>query len=884
MSDTKPLVALNVAGIPADLRAMPQWVAWAIKPPKKPGDKFGKIPINPNTGNAGSSTNPKTWSTFPVALQHMERDHLPGVGFVFTDSGYFGVDLDKCRDAITGVVEPWALEIVEKLDTYTEISPSGTGLHLIGRGAIPPGGKRKDRIEMYDTGRFFTITGVVLADTRPEVAERQDAINALHADVFCESKEPRGVATAPIGAPVGPGIDDDERLIERASKAKNGAKFTALFGGDISGYASQSEAELALCSILSFHTNGDAHRIDRMFRRSGLMRPKWDEQHGERTYGAMTIEKAIASHKTRSRTKPAAEVRFIGQFRPCTDSGNAERFVDQFGDDMRHAHAWKKWLIYSQGRWKLDDEAIAMLRSKQIARLILAEAAACDDQKVREGLTEHSRKSEKAERRKAMIDLARCEPRIPIPHTALDQHPYLFNCRNGTLNLETFELQKHDPKNYLTKICPIDYVPDAQYPLWLATLERALPDPRVREYMQRYCGYALTGDVSEQVLQIALGVGANGKSTIMNAFSDVMSSAYAIQISTDMLLAKDRESHPTDIADLFGVRLAIGTEIPKGRALDERLLKLLTGGEPIRARRMREDFWQFSPTHKFILVANHMPKVSVDDYAVTRRLHVVRFDVTIPELERDKQLVRKLRAEREGILAWAVEGRRMQLEHGLAPPEEVLVQPTTADAPKPPPAEFISVYVVREPGSRTRASALYDAFKAWCALGAKPVASQQDFGLQLGRMGFGRTKSDGLSVYVDTLLRPVREEQGPQGPLFPLNALSTPREGVNGESGPSHPYPSLNGSAAAQDAPLNPCGNAVCRACGGACVERAGAIVCTRCGVCEPVSGGPANGVRSVSDAAQALAPAPAATRGSGVSRTSVIAGPFGAMQNPEAH
>jgi len=135
VSDPKPLVALNAAGIPAALRTMPQWVGWQIKPPQKPGDKLGKVPINPHTGKAGSSTNAKTWGTLPDALQRMERDHLPGVGFVFTDSGYFGVDLDHCRDAATGVIEPWAMEIVEKLDTYTEISPSGTGLHLIGRGA-----------------------------------------------------------------------------------------------------------------------------------------------------------------------------------------------------------------------------------------------------------------------------------------------------------------------------------------------------------------------------------------------------------------------------------------------------------------------------------------------------------------------------------------------------------------------------------------------------------------------------------------------------------------------------------------------------------------------------------------------------------------------------
>jgi putative DNA primase/helicase len=507
---------------------------------------------------------------------------------------------------------------------------------------------------------------------------------------------------------------------------------------------------------------------------------------------------------------------------------------------MRHCHAWKKWLLYRGGYWQLDDAGIALARSKHVARLILTEAASCEDKAVRTALIEHSHRTEKAERRKAMVDLARCESRIPILHTQLDRHPYLLNCANGTLDLETFKKHDHRASDYLTKQCPTAYVPDAQCPLWLQTIERVLPDERVRAYLQRYFGYALTGDVSEQVLLTALGVGANGKSTIMCTIQDVLSSAYAIQIATDMLLTKDRESHPTDLADLFGVRLAIGTETPKGRALDERLVKQLTGGEPIRARRMREDFWEFPPSHKFILVTNHMPEVSADDYAVTRRLHVLRFDVTIPEADRDKQLLRKLKREREGILAWAVEGRRMQLEQGLAAPDEVLFKPSTATETKSPPEEFIASFVVRQPGSRTRASVLFDAYTSWCGRNNKPIASQQDFGSMLGRLGFGSKKSEGVIVYVDTLLRPDREDQGPQGPLLPLNVLSTPREGVNGESGPSHPYSSLKRSRrieeTASECVLSQLRAGTCYTCGGMRFWRARDGTHWTCGTCAPPS------------------------------------------------
>lgn len=285
-------VRLDPDGVPAALRDVPHWVAWVDTLATRTGGRFGKVPIAPHTGHKASTTDAATWSSFGAARKRAADDDLAGVGFVFTESEFVGVDLDHCRDAETGAIEPWALSIVEKLATYTEVSPSGTGLHSICRGKLPKSGRRKGPIEMYDTGRFFTITGVRVPNTLAEVADRQTEIEQLHRDDF-STTQPRAERhkNSPNGVPAD--IADDE-ILARARAAKNGAKFNALWSGDITGYPSQSEAELALVAMLAFWTGPDPNRLDALFRRSGLMRDKWAELRGGSTYGRNTIDAALA--------------------------------------------------------------------------------------------------------------------------------------------------------------------------------------------------------------------------------------------------------------------------------------------------------------------------------------------------------------------------------------------------------------------------------------------------------------------------------------------------------------------------------------------------------------------------------------------------------------
>jgi hypothetical protein len=280
--------------------------------------KLNKIPIDPQTLNNADTTDPTTWGTFeqcvaalPVALEEWEQagyywppkegEPAPptkyrggGLGFVFTENDpYAGIDRDHCVDRDTAAIEPWAQAHIDRLNSYTEITPSGTGVHTLVQGDLPPKGRKKGPVEMYAYARFFTMTGWHVPGTPRTIEQRQDELTAFHRAIFGTPQGTHQHGPAPQAASTP--LLDDAVLLDKARAAKKGvgAKFSTLFAGDWSGYPSQSEADLALCIRLAFWTQ-DATQIDRLFRQSGLMRDKWDEERVDETYGERTIAEALA--------------------------------------------------------------------------------------------------------------------------------------------------------------------------------------------------------------------------------------------------------------------------------------------------------------------------------------------------------------------------------------------------------------------------------------------------------------------------------------------------------------------------------------------------------------------------------------------------------------
>lgn len=301
-SDPEPArpqaIAPNPDGIPNELREVPQWVCWRYEWRQIKGGewKWAKVPVNARTGGNASSTDPTTWSDFDTAYQAYSRLDCDGTGFVLSKADHFvGIDLDHCRDASTGEIKPWTMAIIQDMATYAEASPSGTGIRMFVFANLPPNGRKKGPIEMYESGRYLTVTGCRIKGTPSKVKARQAEVEAFHAETF--GTRPAQVAdpsTVQASRPV-PAIEDRARL-ERAFVSKNGQEIKALFDGVWQDhYASQSEADSALCCHLAFWFGRDIMAIDRVFRLSGLMRPKWDAPaRGGETYGAGTVARAIA--------------------------------------------------------------------------------------------------------------------------------------------------------------------------------------------------------------------------------------------------------------------------------------------------------------------------------------------------------------------------------------------------------------------------------------------------------------------------------------------------------------------------------------------------------------------------------------------------------------
>jgi putative DNA primase/helicase len=392
--------------------------------------------------------------------------------------------------------------------------------------------------------------------------------------------------------------------------------------------------------------------------------------------------------------------------------GNAERFVDQHADKFRYEPTWEKALVWDGRRWEMSDDTAGLRLAMETARSIYLEAAAADDHAIRAALSKHAVASESRSRLQSMVALA--QAKLTTSHKELDQHPYLFNCANGVLDLRTGELLAHDPGLYLTQVSTVEFDPTADCPTWEEFINAIFEgDADLIRWVQRWLGYSLSGLTVEQVLVIFHGSGANGKSTLLNAVQDVMGDDYAGKAPPTLLMATKQEQHPTGMATLFGRRFVAAVETEQGRRLAESVVKELTGGDRITARRMREDFWEFSPTHKLVLCTNHKPVIVGNDHAIWRRIKLVPFTVKIPLEQQDKHLAEKLHAERSGILNWLLTGWREYQENGLGSCKVIDEATAEYKAAEDVFSEFIAEHCTLNKGLDTKASAIVSRYTAW---------------------------------------------------------------------------------------------------------------------------------------------------------------------------
>ncbi|WP_165252967.1 phage/plasmid primase, P4 family [Paludisphaera soli] len=753
--------------VPAELRRLPRWVVWRTI---VRNGKATKVPFQVG-GSAASTTDPATWTTFDAAAKAFREaapGRLDGLGFVFTGGDpYVGVDFDGClMDG--GEIAGWAQLWLDRLrGGYMEVSPSGKGVKVWVRGKLSGGGSKRQvgegertAIEVYDEKRYFTVTGVALGRPDGAIPERQEVVDDLYR--WVKERPSERSETPPANRTGGLRVRDTSGPMtdEQRASAYLAKVDPAIEGQDGSGTtlrAAMIGPGFDLAPDVAFRLLRDEYnprceppwsdkdlrrKVDQAYLKEGRRGWLLDAGGGRTGQGGDEAESldAVLARKAR------------------TDMGNGERFAARHGGDVRYCKPWGDWLVWDGRRYAVDRTGAVQRLAKDTARRILVEAATLDgdDQKR---LADHAIASQSKTRIDAMIAMAATEPGIPILPEEMNRDGWLLNCRNGTIDLRTGELRPHDRADLITQLCPVDFDPDAECPQWEATLDLFFDkNQALIAYWQRVCGYALVGVVRDHVMPVCYGDGSNGKSTILGTLLDVLGTCYAMKAPPAMLMAKAVESHPTDRADLHGKRLVVAIETEAGRRLDEVMVKELTGGDRIRARRMRQDFWEFSPTHTIIMATNHKPVVKGTDNGVWRRLRMIPFAVKVDAANADTAMPDKLRAEFPGILAWCVRGCLAWKEVGLAEPD--IVSKATAEyrSEQDVVGLFLGDRALLDPSVKRRCSEVYQAYQSWAESAGERAMTLRAFGDAMKERGV-ETKTSNGKWYVGVGLKPLGSGQ-----------------------------------------------------------------------------------------------------------------------------
>jgi putative DNA primase/helicase len=412
---------------------------------------------------------------------------------------------------------------------------------------------------------------------------------------------------------------------------------------------------------------------------------------------------------------------------------NARFLVRRHGRVFLWVEALRHWMAFDSRRWRIDDDG-AMMRAAKATAMVRA--------------------SQSRSRLEAMTVLARSEPGMAARPEDFDRDPLLLNLDNGTLDLRTVTLRPHDPADKITKLAPVVFDPDARCPGFLAFVDwLTCGDCQRARYLQRALGYSLTGLTREQVLFIAHGLGRNGKSTLFTVLLRLLGE-YATTAQSRVFLAAGSDDHPTGLADLAGRRVVWLSEIGEGQRLDESLVKQATGSDPIKARRMREDFWQFVPQFKLWLPCNDRPEIRGVGLAIWRRLRVIPFTATIGEDKIDRALPDKLLAEAPGILNWLVTGCLAWQSDGLGTCTAVEQATAAYRLDMDELGDFLASRTIRADDDYAEFGALYRAYLSWAGpAGVDRKLSKRAFGLNIAARGFRKQESNGATKYWGLKLR-----------------------------------------------------------------------------------------------------------------------------------
>jgi putative DNA primase/helicase len=408
-----------------------------------------------------------------------------------------------------------------------------------------------------------------------------------------------------------------------------------------------------------------------------------------------------------------------------SDEFLALKFAGKHADDLKFVDQWGKWFYWDRNVWREDTSRIARDRVRAVCREVAAGIS--KDRK-------NARRVCSTTVDNAVLTKATADRLLAATVKQWDADPYLLNTPNGVADLHTMKMRKNRPMDHLTKMTSVSPDPLCSIDQWKRFLYRVTGgDAAFVNYLRRLGGYMLTGSIEEHEMFFLHGFGANGKTTFVRTIAGILDT-YAVSTPIETFTLTHQDRHPTELARLFGARLVTATETEEGRPWAESRLKQLTGGDTISARFMRQDFFDFAPQFKILLMGNHKPSVRSVDEAIKRRLKLIPFTVTIPRPERDPELIDKLKAEWPGILYWMIGGYvEWRKVRNLCPPTAVVDATNSYLEAEDAVAAWMADWCEPDKTAWENSTALFASFKAWAEANGEYVGNQRRLAQSLER-------------------------------------------------------------------------------------------------------------------------------------------------------
>lgn len=665
-----------------------RWVTWKTIVRK---DKRTKVPFG-DDGKAAKSDDPATWLTWSVA-EHLRKLHgHDGIGVELGNLGdddrhLAGIDLDSCFDEARNPL-PWAQAILSLLPTYAEISPSGSGIKLflyiatrdvrpflrllgvdedkwgIKRSIGANGAAHGPAIELYTAARYFTVTGDRWMENPDELAAIDWLTLNRLAQFFPSPHSRPSPGKEPLAPPEPDQPIDREELQNKLNAAlSRRTRLRARYEGGVADLkdTSRSARDFSLGAMLK------AAGFSYAEMRAVLI----DWEHGAGREKADSGDERYFKRIWSQTPVPTPDLDVPLRF---SENALAHLFTAEHADHLIYVHDWGMWLNWQAGRWR-EDHAVTVFDA---ARAICAREGNIAITTIPRSGYKIAAMINKAAAVAAIERLVRHHAKHVRPASIFDANPLLLNTPLDSLDLRYAITpgRPHRKEDYMTRATTVAAAEAAACPIWISFLNRIMAnDAEMVRYLQRVSGYMLTGSVEEHAIIFGYGTGANGKGTFANVLLGILgtgATGYAAVAPISTFTASVNEQHPTDLAMLRSVRCVIAHETEEGRSWAISKLKMMTGGDLITARFMRENFFTYMPQFKVMILGNHKPILHGVDEAIRRRFHMIPFAVTIPPKERDPKLGENLKAEYPAILRWMIEGCVAWQKDGLKPPKKVI--------------------------------------------------------------------------------------------------------------------------------------------------------------------------------------------------------------------